>query len=200
ADAEPLRQALAGVEHHTAEVLAAVRRTLFDLRLTVLENVGFVATLQTMLERLERDHGVRGLLAVHGAEREPPYETAVALVRITQEALQNVVLHAKARFVSLTVTFRPALVELLVEDDGEGFDPASVQAARGHGFGTLGMLERARLVGGELQVDSKPGEGTSVSVQVPMPPDEVCSGPATRHADPSAANRTAARTVPKEFT
>ncbi len=168
ADAEPLRQALTGVEQHTAKVLAAVRRTLFDLRLTVLENVGFVATLQSMLERLERDHGVRGLLAVHGAEREPPYEMAVALVRITQEALQNVVLHAKAHFVSLTVTFRPTAVELLVEDDGEGFDVSAVQPASGHGFGTLGMLERARLVGGELQVESTPGEGTSVSVRVPL--------------------------------
>ncbi len=169
AEAHQLSQALLGLERRTSDVLAAVRHTLFDLRLTVLENVGFVATLQSMLERLERDHGVRGILAVHGVEREPPYETAVALVRIVQESIQNIVLHANARFVSLTLTYRAGEIALLLEDDGQGFDAQVAHRGNSYGFGTLGMLERARLVGGHLQIDSTLGEGTSVEVRVPLP-------------------------------
>jgi signal transduction histidine kinase len=167
-----MRRDLEHIEQHAAEVLAQVRRTLFDLRLTVLENLGLVATLQWHLERIEKEQGIRGILAVSGPEREPPYQTAVALFRIFQESLQNVVSHARADHVTVTLTFAATQAKLEVEDDGIGFDVDSLSgpaAESGRGLGLLGMQERARLVGGQVSTQSEPGEGTTVSVSVPLP-------------------------------
>ncbi len=170
------QQDLGHLEQRAALVLESVRRTLFDLRLTVLENLGLVATLQWHLERLEKDHGIRGILAVTGPEREPPYETAVAILRIFQESLQNVVAHAKAEHLTVTLAFADNRAQLVVEDDGAGFDPGSVRgpaADTGHGLGLLGMQERARLVGGRVEIASAPGQGTTVTVDVPLKSQEV---------------------------
>lgn len=170
-----LRGELAALERRAAEVLESVRRTLFDLRLTVLENLGFLPTIQWHLERMEKQNGIRGMLAVRGSEREPPYDTAVALFRIFQESLQNVIAHARAEHVSVTVTFGREAVEMVVEDDGVGFDVDGVRgptAETGHGLGLLGMEERARLVGGTVRLESAQGEGTTVTVSVPMPAKE----------------------------
>lgn len=170
------QQDLLQLEQRVALVLESVRRTLFDLRLTVLENLGLVATLQWHLERLEKDQGIRGILAVTGLEREPPYETAVALLRIFQESLQNVVAHAKAEHLTVTLTFAAESAQLVIEDDGVGFDPAGIRgpaADTGHGLGLLGMQERARLVGGAVEIASQAGEGTTVTVSVPLKNPEV---------------------------
>lgn len=175
ADSAPLRAELAALERRASEVLESVRRTLFDLRLTVLENLGFLPTIQWHLERMEKQNGIRGMLAVRGDEREPPYDTAVALFRIFQESLQNVIAHAKAEHVSVTVTLGEDAGEMVIEDDGVGFDLDGVRgpaAETGHGLGLLGMEERARLVAGHVRVESAIGEGTTVTVNVPLPPKE----------------------------
>lgn len=172
-ECQPLRVEFDALERRASEVLESVRRTLFDLRLTVLENLGFLPTVQWHLERMEKVNGIRGILAVRGTEREPHYDTAVALFRIFQESLQNVVQHAKAEHVSVTARFSEGRVELMIEDDGRGFE---VTAARtpasdtGRGLGLLGMEERARLVGGHVKIESVVGEGTTVTVSAPMPP------------------------------
>ncbi|GMV39536.1 MAG: hypothetical protein AMXMBFR64_12520 [Myxococcales bacterium] len=171
----PLRAEFEALERRAGEVLESVRRTLFDLRLTVLENLGFLPTLQWHLERMEKQNGIRGILAVRGPEREPEYDTAVALFRIFQESLQNVVAHARAEHVSVTVRFADGHVEMVIEDDGRGFDvtQARTPSDTGRGLGLLGMEERARLVRGTVSIESVVGEGTTVTVSAPMPTLEV---------------------------
>ena len=156
------------LEAHAAEILRTTRAILLDLRLTVLDSMGFVATLQWHLERLGREHGVRGTLSIDGDERRLGYYLEVALLRVFQECLNNVVQHAEAEQVFVTLAFEDGGVTLTVEDDGRGFDP-SVAAApdeRG-GLGLLGMYERTRLLGGVLVITAAPGEGTTVAVTVP---------------------------------
>lgn len=176
ADSDALRSELSGLERRAAEVLDSVRRNLFDLRLAVLENLGCLPALQWHLERLEKDTGIRGILAVRGEEREPPYEVAVAIFRIFQESLQNIVSHARAEHITVTLVFGPTELSMVIEDDGIGFDVSEVRGPRadsGRGLGLLGMEERGRLVGGSVRLESVVGEGTCVTVWVPLPTREA---------------------------
>jgi signal transduction histidine kinase len=101
-----------------------------------------------------------------------PLELESTLYRITQEALTNVARHANAKRVSILLERRPAQVSLILEDDGDGFDVA----AAFHSFSTngklglLGMRERVSLTGGALNIESKPGAGTTLFVRVPLAP------------------------------
>jgi signal transduction histidine kinase len=163
------RRDIEALEARTARILQTTRGILLDLRLTVLDSLGLVATLQWHLERVGREHGLRGTLSVDGEERALGYYLSVALLRIFQECLNNVVQHAEAEHVFVTVAFEPTTVELTVEDDGRGFQPVQDESGAhpSGGLGLLGMRERARLLGGTLTLESSPGEGTTVRVAVP---------------------------------
>jgi two-component system NarL family sensor kinase len=100
-----------------------------------------------------------------GAARPIPPGVEVALFRIAEEALGNVARHAGAGTARLRLELLPESAALEVEDDGRGFDPGAVPADR---FGLVGMRERARLLGGELRVESAPGAGTRVLARVPL--------------------------------
>jgi signal transduction histidine kinase len=96
-------------------------------------------------------------------ERLPPV-VETALYRVVQEAMTNVVRHARATRVDVLLERRGERVSVMVEDDGVGFDPARVQ--RGDHFGLLGLRERSEALGGSLIVESRPGAGTTVVVEV----------------------------------
>jgi signal transduction histidine kinase len=98
-----------------------------------------------------------------GPERLPP-EVETALYRITQEALTNVVKHARARRVSIVLTRRNGAVTAVIEDDGRGFE----ETRDGEGLGLLGMRERLELINGKLTVESSHGAGTSIVAEVPV--------------------------------
>lgn len=97
-------------------------------------------------------------------------EVELTLFRIVQEALNNVRKHADASHVVITVDMSESAVDVTVEDDGKGFDPPTMidHPTAGGKLGLIGMHERARLLRGTLRIDSKPGEGTRVSVSVPV--------------------------------
>jgi len=103
-----------------------------------------------------------------GAERLPG-SLETALYRIIQEALTNVARHAGAKNVSALVERRAREVVAVVEDDGLGFDSAHLNGSR---LGVAGMRERAELLGGKLTIESAPGAGTSLFVQIPLPQTE----------------------------
>ena len=99
-----------------------------------------------------------------GATRLPA-EVETTLYRMVQEALTNVTKHAEARSVSIFVTRKRSSVAMVVEDDGEGFDPGGT---RDGGLGLPGMHERVALLGGRLRVESAPGKGTTLAAEVPL--------------------------------
>ena len=105
-------------------------------------------------------------------EMRPPPEAETALYRIVQEALTNVVKHAEARRVSITLVRKGESAVVVVEDDGRGFEP---EAVRDGALGFVGMRERVELVGGRLAVESSPGAGTTLVAEVPVqrPPDDA---------------------------
>ena len=147
----------------TQEALGETRLLLFELRPPLLEEQGLAAALRTRLQSVEARAGLVAEFRGTGEGRLSP-DAEQALYRVAQEALNNVLKHAHARHVevSLEVASHGALLE--VADDGVGFDPAR---AAGGGFGLPGMRERVERLGGLLAVNSTPGAGTRVRVVVP---------------------------------
>lgn len=159
--------------------VSEMKALLFSLRPDALEEGGLVAALSQQAHALGARHG----LSVHTAlEREPALtpEAQAAAYRVAQEALHNVVKHARAREVWLSVREQGDAVTVEVRDDGRGFDPLRLPG------GTLGqrsMRERAQGAGGSLTVGSAPGEGTRVTLILPAAP-EAAPEPAELGARP----------------
>jgi signal transduction histidine kinase len=147
------------------ETQAELRSLVFELRPPDLEAEGLVATVRKDLEVLGRAHGLSADLRVHGT---PELDAAVEmeLYRIVQEALNNAVRHAQATSIAVDVDATGGPVTITVHDDGVGFDPGA-RAIRERRLGLTSMRERAEGLGGKVVVDSAPGSGTTVRVEVP---------------------------------
>jgi two-component system, NarL family, sensor histidine kinase UhpB len=137
-----------------------------QLRPSALDDHGLVPAVETQLKRFSARTGIEVRLDTQGEPDTLPEVVQTAIYRVAQEALTNVTRHAGATVVQLELEEGPAGAELRVRDDGGGFEPGVAQADNG-GLGLVGMAERARLVGGELDVRSAPGGGTTVTLRVP---------------------------------
>ena len=136
-------------------------------------DLGLVAALRRHCETFSRRFGVDvecESVGPDGAESLPA-EAEVAVYRIAQEALSNAVRHGAARSVHVLLQRKKEAMLVIVEDDGHGFDASDWRArcARGGHLGLLGIEERAALLGGTLRVESRPGSGTSLFVEIPLP-------------------------------
>ena len=166
-DVGDARRRTEDVRELVADALRRARQLAFDLRPTVLDDVG----LSPALERLVQATTARGIVAVELAtegltDTRLSSEVETVVYRVVQEALTNVLRHARASTASVTVIVTEERVRALVEDDGIGFD-AGAAPVRGH-LGMVGMVERAELVGGTLELSSNPGAGTTVLLEVPL--------------------------------
>jgi signal transduction histidine kinase len=162
---------LAQAEGELGDDIRELRRLMSDLRPPALDEGGLVAALRDQLEVFEQRAGTAVTFEA-SLDRELDSDTQVVLYRITQEALTNVAKHARAAHVRVQLTTPNSHATLAIDDDGIGFDEERARefAREGH-FGLAGMAQRASMIGGTLQVRSKPGGGTSVLVDVPMRPD-----------------------------
>jgi len=147
----------------------AVERISRNLRPGVLEQLGLVAGLRDTTTEFAKRTGVSVKLDCVTWAARLPGDIELTLYRILQEALKNVEQHARARHVTVRLTKRDNLVQLEIHDDGISFDPNHYQARRKQAdrLGVLGMRERATYVGGTLNVNSVPGNGTTITVQIP---------------------------------
>jgi two-component system NarL family sensor kinase len=141
--------------------LDEVRRSVMDLRAAPLEG----RHLSEAMTELAQQYQLPIELEIVGGNHPLPIRIEVGLYRIAQEALNNIVRHAQAQFVRLSLTIQPEQVQLIVEDDGRGFDPQQIPERR---FGLVGLNERTKLLGGKLKLESSPGEGTRIDVTVPL--------------------------------
>ena len=146
-----------------------VRGLALELRPTILETAGLAPTLQWLAGQHQQGTGLK--IEVNGELGEVPADVAIACFRIVQQALTNIVQHARAREVWIDLVQGEGSIELEIFDDGRGFDVAStMRTAPGNGhLGLLGMRERVEILGGRMQVDSTPGEGTRITLAVPVP-------------------------------
>ncbi|MCV0402397.1 MAG: GAF domain-containing protein [Chloroflexi bacterium] len=165
-DPDAARAKVAELRELQKDALAEMRTLIFELRPSSLENDGLVQALRTHATAVQRRTGLTVVVDAEPIERLAlPAEEA--LYRIGQEALHNVVKHANASSVTIQISGDAGQVRLCVVDDGTGFDPDEVP--RGH-LGLIGMRQRVDLVGGDLRVESRPGEGTTIEASVPTSP------------------------------
>jgi two-component system sensor histidine kinase UhpB len=150
-----------------------VRRMALDLRPPALDHLGLAASLRSLVRQLkETTHLAISLELPEGAITLSP-ERAIAVYRIVQEALTNILKHGNATKVQVKLARQDGRLSICVEDDGRGFDLRALEHTRrpetdGRGLGLFGMEERAHLLGGRFQIESQPGHGTRVQVMVPL--------------------------------
>jgi PAS domain S-box-containing protein len=190
ADARPrLEESIAIVDR----AIQQVRNLSLDLRPSMLDDLGLVSTLRWYADRQSQLAGFALHFAAKSSGARLPAVVVTACYRVVQEAVTNVIRHAHARHVWLEYQEHEEEVRLVIRDDGVGFDPADVRrrAARGASFGVLGMQERVELLGGRIDVESRPGQGTSIRIRIPVvsPPSPGNRGVGARddEADPGLA-------------
>jgi putative ABC transport system permease protein len=153
------------------EVIETLRELCTDLRPPALEQMGLVASLRSYVNDFAERTGQPVELRIQGQEQRLTPDVELSLFRVAQEALSNAWRHAQTPKVELGLNFEPQAVRLTVCDRGRGFEVPErlgALAESGH-FGLVGIHERVQLAGGELQLASRPGEGTTITVSVPLP-------------------------------
>lgn len=161
---------LAELRQWTVSLLEGVRRVIRALRPVYLEDLGLPSALEMLAHDVAKGAGLKVQLETQGLPVRLDPEHEIAVYRIAQEALQNVVRHARARSAHLLLTFEPHRLSLAVRDDGLGFvapERLNDLASSDH-YGLLGMQERAELIGARLRLDSAPGAGTTLRLDLPL--------------------------------
>ncbi|UYW28324.1 histidine kinase [Methylorubrum extorquens] len=162
-------QALAG------EIGRDIHRAAVDLRPTALDDLGLREALATLLRAWSRRHDIRADLEFLGEAARVPAAVETAVYRIVQEALTNVLKHARAATVSVSVEHRADEMRVIIEDDGVGFDVEEAARAPTNGapakprLGLSGIRERLSLLGGTLTLEASPDVGTTLFVNIPVP-------------------------------
>ena len=150
--------------------IARMRDLAQDLRPPLLDEFGLEASLSWYVEREAKRAGLAFHLSLAHLEQRPPIAVETTCFRIAQEALTNVIRHAQARSVEVELSQGNGTLQLIVRDDGHGFDVAAARrrAAQGASQGLLSMQERVALAGGALEIDSAPGRGTAIRARLPL--------------------------------
>jgi PAS domain S-box-containing protein len=168
AEAAELAQRLRSI---TAKTLDEVGRLARGLHPSILDEVGLAAAVTRYVQEFARLHGIAADVRSEGLDAAPlPPLLQTTVYRVLQEALTNVAKHAGARSVSVRLVRDGRTVELRVQDDGTGFDPATGGEAEvgDRHLGLQGMRERAALLGGSVRVETEPGAGTVITARLPV--------------------------------
>ena len=155
----------------TAGALDEVRRVALDLRPKILDDLGLVAALGWRVDEFNGANAAQATLRVEGIEHRLPHIQELVFYRVAQEALNNAARHANATSVQMTLSLHNNTLSLEVADDGTGFDPQAAPNGGGDrhsGLGLLGIRERMGMIGGQVIIDSTPGQGTRLSVSAPV--------------------------------
>jgi signal transduction histidine kinase len=182
-DLPTLLEMIAGVTRKVETAVDTLRQISSELLPPVLDEFGLLAALEWYGEQMASRTGIA--INVQGDELEPRLspQAEISLFRIAQEALNNVVKHARATEVRITLEEEKGTVRLVISDNGVGFDTSRIAAAgRRRGIGILNMSERAQSVGGLCRVESSPGKGTRVITEIGRndPPGDHLQDPFSR--------------------
>jgi signal transduction histidine kinase len=165
--AGPAGQQLRKLEGLVAGSLDELRHLIADLRPSHLDDLGLAATLRWYTKELQSRVPLTISVEVVGEQQPLTSAVSIALFRVTQEALTNVIKHSGATRVGVRLYYHPQEVQVVVEDNGCGFDPTSPAMTTRPAWGLVGMQERASLLGGRCTVTSQAGLGTRVEVSIP---------------------------------
>ena len=168
-DQDKVRAELRDLKEIVRNNLQDMRKIIFDLRPMALDDLGVVPALKRYIEDFRQKHDITTEVMLVGREKRLEPTLEIALFRLVQEALNNVIKHACASKVKVFLEFEKDMVKGSVEDNGIGFDmEAFGQQNPGSHFGLISMRERVELLGGGMDINSGPGQGTSVTFMVPL--------------------------------
>ncbi|HVM50447.1 MAG TPA: sensor histidine kinase [Candidatus Acidoferrum sp.] len=163
----PLAQYLDTAQQLVSSSLEEARKSIWNMRSQVLETGDLASALKGILQQMADGTEVLTSFSVTGRVRRLAPVVENNLLRIGQEAITNSTTHARARRITVELNFGEQQFRLTVSDDGQGFDPAHLVSKEG-GFGLVGMRERATHLQGQLEVQSAPGQGTQVTLTLPL--------------------------------
>ena len=161
-------QALDEARAITDHAIQAVRDVSQLLHPSTLDDLGLPDTVDWYLKGFARRSEVRSTLNLEGLSDPLPQDVSVCAYRVIQEATTNIARHSGATSCRVTLAQRPGWLEVVIEDDGMGFDPA---APGGRGLGLVSVRERVAGLGGHTKLDSRPGRGTRLAIELPIPRD-----------------------------
>ena len=167
-DPEKREQMLRDLHEEIHRASDGVRRILRGLRPPLLEESGLVAAVRAHVKSALAESPLELSFEAAEVDHFLTPDARLAVYRIVQEAVSNIIRHAKSTRISITLIEQDGVVRLDIADDGVGFDPERAEPIEGRGLGLLGLMERAAIIGGVARVESSPGEGTRVSVRIPI--------------------------------
>jgi PAS domain S-box-containing protein len=162
----PLSRKLADIETLLDGTVAATRRISADLRPLMLDDLGLIPAAEWLVQKFSERTGIRCELAIGVPDLELEDAHATAVFRILQESLTNAARHAQASLVEVAIDRSEGMVALTVRDNGLGFSPG--QPRKPGSYGLMGLRERATLLGGEVNIESGHGRGTTIEVRIPL--------------------------------
>lgn len=165
--APPAQASLRDIEALLEQIEQQLRNFSHDLRPTVLDDYGLLPALQSLAERFSKRFGTPVSVDSKPMPRMTK-TTEAAMYRVAQEALNNVARHAKATRVHIRLWMSPGELHCRIRDDGVGFDPAALPKASKNALGIIGIRERLNVLGGSLEIQSAPQQGTELKIEVPV--------------------------------
>ncbi|HEY8348849.1 MAG TPA: sensor histidine kinase [Clostridia bacterium] len=175
ADPDKARMELQNLKKIMRDSLQDVRKIIYNLRPMSLDDLGLVPTLQRYVLTFQEETGISVSFITKGSQPELKPVISLTVFRIVQEALNNVVKHAKANTVVMQLEFLDESLRLFVYDDGVGFDTVRLNERNedvSSGFGLVSMRERIELLGGDMRISSEPGKGTRLNIIIPFTREE----------------------------
>jgi len=153
--------------------LEEIRKIIFNLRPMALDDLGLVPTLRKFVQDFEEKTKIRAVFETSGRELRLPSAMEAAVYRLVQEAFSNALKHASPTYVSLEMTFFPKRILIVIQDNGVGFDVEQTMArskTSSH-YGLIGMHERVELLNGKMDIESARGQGTKITISIPVSTD-----------------------------
>jgi two-component system sensor histidine kinase DegS len=149
--------------------LEEIRKIIFNLRPMALDDLGLVPTLRKFTQDFEEKTKIHTVFELIGKEARMPSAMEAAIYRLVQEAFTNALKHASASHVLLEINYQPSQISLIIQDNGIGFHSELIEqeSTRNAHFGLVGMRERIELIEGRMDIDSNPGRGTKIMIDIP---------------------------------
>jgi signal transduction histidine kinase/streptogramin lyase len=178
-DHERAMEQLREISEASTEAIHELKEIAHDLRPYQLDRLGFTSAIESMIRNMTEAHDLRLTLQLDQIDDLFSSEAEINIFRIVQESTNNVAKHAEATEAAVTIRRDLGIVQIVVRDNGRGFIPGAeaVNGGIGRGFGLTGMVERARLLGGSCDVSSIPGQGTTITISIPLKPAPTASVP-----------------------
>ncbi len=168
--ANKVRARLRELQSLSISILDAIHKLTYELRPTLLDDLGLVAATRWLLDNILGAAGVMVDFKTTGRQRRLPPEIETTIFRVMQEAINNIAKHAHAKKASISLYSKNSVVGVRIRDDGRGFDVNEALGTkdRPRGLGLLGMKERVELMNGNLSIRSRPGGGTKIDIEIPL--------------------------------